>query len=275
MPVISLAIQKGGSGKTTTVINLAAALQLQGKSVLVIDADPQANLSQSLGIIEEPERSLYTELKKEMAGETSDLQQVIVETKTGLHLVPSSLELAAAELELVSVYGREQLFSWMLESLKDKYDFIFIDCPPAIGMLTVNALVASDYVLIPLQAEFLPLKGVYSFMHHLNTIKKKLNPKINLLGFILVKFDERKTMNRNVQQQLIDSYPGKLFNNKIRTSIELAKAQEAGKDIFSFHKSAPVAEDYRNLSQEFLAKLDSPDKKPDVVIGERKKEEVV
>ena len=258
MPIISLAIQKGGSGKTTTVINLGAALQREGKSVLLIDADPQANLTQSLGINDEPERSLYTELKKEMAGETSDLQQAIVESKTGLHVVPSCLELAGAELELVSVYGREQLFSWMLEQVRDRYDYIFIDCPPAFGMLTVNALVASDQVLIPLQGEFLPLKGVHSFLHHFNTIKKKLNPKLDLLGFILIKFDERKIMNRKVQQQLMDTYPEKLFNAYIRTSIELAKAQEAGEDIFSFNKSSAGAEDYRKLAEEFLLKLQVP-----------------
>jgi len=259
MPIISLAIQKGGSGKTTTAINLGAALQREGKSVLLIDADPQANLTQSLGINDEPEKSLYTELKKEMAGESSDLQQVIVETKTGLHLIPSSLELAVAELELVSVYGREQLFSWMLEQIHGKYDFIFIDCPPAFGMLTVNALVASDEVLIPLQGEFLPLKGVHSFIHHFNAIKKKLNPKLDLLGFVLIKFDERKIMNRNVQQQLMEEYPGKLFNTFIRTSIELAKAQEAGKDIFSFNKNSTVAEDYQKLAAEFLQKLNIPE----------------
>src|SRR5687767_14171006 len=147
MSIVAISIQKGGSGKTTTAINLGAALQRTGKSVLLMDADPQANLSQSLGIIEEPVRNIFTELKKEIAGEKSDISQVIVQTKSGLNLVPSSIELAGAELELVSVYGREQVFSWMLESIKSAYDFILIDCPPAIGMLTVNALVVSEWVL--------------------------------------------------------------------------------------------------------------------------------
>ena len=181
MSVISIAIQKGGSGKTTTAINLAAALQRMGKTILLFDADPQANLSQSLGVLDEPEKNLFTELKKEIAGESGDLQQVIIQTKSGLFLVPSSIELAGAELELVSVYGREQVFSWLLEPLKNNYDFIFIDCPPAIGMLTVNALVASDYVLMPLQAEFLPLKGLRSFMHHFKAVKSKLNRNLEVL----------------------------------------------------------------------------------------------
>ncbi|HRO45279.1 ParA family protein [Agriterribacter sp.] len=255
MSVISIAIQKGGSGKTTTAINLAAALQRMGKKVLLFDADPQANLSQSLGVLDEPEKNLFTELKKEIAGESGDLVQTIIQTRSGLPLVPSSIELAGAELELVSVYGREQVFSWMLESLKEKYDFIFIDCPPAIGMLTVNALVASDYVLMPLQAEFLPLKGLRSFMHHFKAVKSKLNRNLEVLGFILTRYDERKTMNRQVYQQLEQEFGEKAFHTHIRNNIQLAKAQEAGTDIFSFDKHAHGAEDYQNLALEFIEKI--------------------
>ncbi len=152
MPVISIAIQKGGSGKTTSTINLAAALQKQGKTILLIDADPQANLSQSLGIEDEPEHNLYTELKREMSGEPSDIRKAIVEIRPGFSVVPASIELAGAEIELVSVYSREQILRALLEQVVADYDFIFIDCPHAIGMLTINALVASDYVLMPFRA---------------------------------------------------------------------------------------------------------------------------
>ena len=254
MKIISISIQKGGSAKTTTAINLAAALHNKGNKILLIDADPQASLSHSLGISDDPEKNLYTELSKEMKGETGDLQNAIVETNSGLALVPSSIDLANAELELVSVYGREQVLSWMLEKISNKYDFIFIDCPPAIGMLTVNALVASDYILMPLQAEYLPLRGVRSFMHHFKTLKK-INKKLELLGFVLTRYDERKIMNRQILHELENEFGEKVFTTHIRNNIQLAKAQEAGLDIFNFDKRSHGAEDYNELAKEFLLKL--------------------
>ncbi len=255
MPVISVAIQKGGSGKTTTVINLGAALQRSGKNVLLVDADPQANLSQSLGMKDEPEANLYTEIKKEITGEGSDVKKAIIEIRPGFSVIPASIELADAEMELVSVYSREQVLTWILQPVINEYDFIFIDCPHSIGMLTVNALVLCDHVIIPLQAEFLPLKGVHSFMRQFNSIKKRLNPKINLLGFILTKFDDRKTMNRQVQQQLETEFEKDVFTTHIRSNIQLAKAQEAGTDIFNFDKHSHGAEDYDELAKEFLKKI--------------------
>ena len=256
MSVISIAIQKGGSGKTTTAINLAAALHQQGRKVLLIDADPQASLSQSLGIMEEPEENLYTELKNAIAGKDGSMEKVVVRTACGLPLVPSSIELAAAELELVSVYGREKVFSWMLESVIKQYDFIFIDCPPAIGMLTVNALTASDYVLLPLQAEFLPLKGLQSFMRSFNIIKKQLNPALQILGYLLTKFDGRKSMTQRVLSQLEDYAGNEVFVTRIRTNIALAQAQEKGVDIFSYDKNCNGARDYHQLALEFLEKIE-------------------
>jgi chromosome partitioning protein len=253
--ILSLAIQKGGSGKTTTAINLAAAIQQMGKRVLIVDMDPQANCTQALGVLEEPDFGTYQLLKKEAAGEEVNAREAILTTKSGVDLIPSGLELANAEIELVSVYGREKLASQLLKPLKQSYDYIFIDCPPAIGMLTVNALAASDYVLMPLQAEFLPLNGVRSFLRSFEKIRKQIHPQLKLLGFILTKFDERKSMNRSVLQQLESEFGGKVFQTRVRTNIALAKAQEAGLDIFHFDKSSNGALDYHQLAQELLGRI--------------------
>jgi len=255
--IISLAIQKGGSGKTTTAINLAAALQQIGHRVLVVDMDPQANCTQTLGILEDPEFGTYQLLKKEASGEEVNAMDAVISTKGGLDLIPSGVELASAELELVSVYGREQLTKQILKPLRSRYDYIFIDCPPAIGMLTVNALVASDYVLMPLQAEFLPLKGLRSFLRSLEKIKKQLSPQIKLIGFVLTKYDKRKSMNLEVLQELEREFEDKVFQTKIRTNIALAKAQEAGLDIFHFDKRSNGASDYHLLAKELLQRLPS------------------
>lgn len=254
MHIISVAIQKGGSGKTTTALNLAAALRDQGKTCLLVDLDPQANLSQSLGVHDEAEPNIYHLLKQEAFGKPIRVEEAILE-KSGLDLIPSSLELASAELELVSVYGREKIMSQMLQRLEKQYDYILIDCPPSIGILTVNALVASNYILLPLNAEFLSFKGAKSFLRHLELVKR-LNNEIAVLGFVLTKFDTRKTMNREVREQLRDAFgPDKVFQTYIRPNIALAKAQEQGIDIFSFNKNANGAQDYRQLATEFLAKI--------------------
>ena len=255
MLIISIAIQKGGSGKTTTAINLAAALREQGKKVLLIDADPQASLSLALGI-KETVGNLFTELSQEISGESGDLSKVIVQTGSGLDLIAGSPGLATAELELVSVYGREQVLTWMLERLAPDYDFVFIDCPPAMGMLTVNALVASHYVLIPLQAEFLPLNGLRGFMQHLRLIRK-LNRQLDVLGFVLTQYDERKLMNRAILQQLEQEFGEKVFRTHIRNNVQLAKAQESGMDIFRYDRKCHGAGDYYELAKNLLQKTES------------------
>lgn len=257
MPVISIAIQKGGSGKTTTALNLGAALSQQGKKVLLIDADPQANLSQSLGIEEEPRFNLYTELKKEILQEGGRLLDAVVPTVAKVDVIPASIDLAIVELEMAGLIGREHLMSDLLQPLTHVYDYIFIDCPHAISLLTVNALVASDYVLLPLPGEFLPLKGVYGFMRHFDLIRKKLNPRLELMGMVMTKYDERKQMNVGVRRQLEEKFDGKVFQTVVRTNIQLAKAQEAGKDIFTYDRSSNGAKDYRQLAAEVLARAES------------------
>jgi chromosome partitioning protein len=261
MPVVSVALQKGGSGKTTTTVNLGAALMRKGHSILLIDSDPQANLTYSLGIPDDLEKNLYTEYKKEIIGQKCDLRSSIVKTKCGLDLIPSSIDLANAELELVSKFAREQtLRNRMLRPLTSDYDFILIDCPPSFGMLTVNALVASDYVLIPLQGEFLPKKGVESFLKLIATMKEMLNARIEVAGFVLTKFSERKKMNREIREWLEDHFQKKVFKTFIHTDIKLAAAQRKGVDIFSFINRSVASDDYEKLALEFLQNLSISEK---------------
>lgn len=254
MKIVSIAIQKGGAGKTTTTVNLAAALRDTGKKCLLIDLDPQASLSQSLGIDDEPEPNVYHLLKREASGDPAPAEEAILD-RCGMDILPSSLELAGAELELVSVYGREQILSQILQRLDGKYDYVLLDCPPSIGMLTVNALVASHYLLMPVQAEFLSLKGAKSFLKHLDLVRR-LNGKLEVLGFVLTKYDARKTMTGEIEARLKEDFGSdKVFDTRIRSNIALAKAQQAGVDIFSFQRSSNGAEDYRKMGQEFLNKV--------------------
>lgn len=255
MKIIAIAIQKGGSGKTTTALNLGAALRDLGKRALLLDPDPQANLTQALGVSEEVEPNIYHALRQEAFEQAASIESSAVNC-CGLDLVPASIELASVEVELVSIYGREQILKQLLHRLQASYDYVLIDCPPSMGMLTVNALVASDLIIMPRQAEFLPLKGVRSFMLHLGKIKKLLNPGIDLLGFVLTKYDRRKTMNRNVLERLQEEYgENKIFSTFIRTNIALVNAQEKGVDIFTFDKNANGAKDYMQLAHEMLAKM--------------------
>lgn len=254
MHIISIAIQKGGSGKTTTTINLAAALQQMGKKVLLIDMDPQANLTQSLGFRDELKPSIYHALRKVALGDEIEWSKLKQEN-CNLDLLPASLDLANAELELVSVYGRENLLKKILQQLPESYDFVFIDCPPSVGILTVNALTASHFVFLPLQAEFLPLKGLQSFMRMYGIIKAQANKHLEILGIVLTKYDPRKIMNRDVLEILSRDYGEQVFLTHIRTNISLAKAQEKGVDIFTYEKTSNGAYDYMQLAREFLLKL--------------------
>jgi chromosome partitioning protein len=261
MSVISIAIQKGGSGKTTTAVNLGAALMRKGHSVLLIDSDPQANLTYSLGVADDLEINLYTEYKKEIMGQKSILKDSIVKTNCGLDLIPSSIDLANAELELVSKFAREQtLRNRMLRPLVNDYDYILIDCPPSFGMLTVNALVASDYIIVPLQGEFLPKKGVESFLKLIATMKEVLNAKTEVAGFVLTRFSPSKKMNAEVREWLEENFHEKLFKTFIHTDIRLATAQKKGQDIFSYSNTSIAANDYESLALEFLQRIPSEKK---------------
>lgn len=253
MPILSIAIQKGGSGKTTTALNLAAALREMGRKVLLIDLDPQSNLTQAMGFQEEPEPNVYQLLKSEAAGQETDVRAAIYQAN-GMDIIPANLELSAAEMELVSVYGRENLLKTILQPIQEDYDYIIVDCPPSIGMLTVNALVASDFILMPLQAEFLPLKGLRSFMRAFQGVRK-LNKNLEILGVLLTRFDGRLSMSQRIVKQLEEEYGDKVFINKIKTNIALARAQERGLDIFLHDESSNGALNYLSLAYEVEGRI--------------------
>ena len=256
MAVISIATQKGGTAKTTTAINLAASLRLNGYSVLLIDSDPQCNLTYSLGLADDSELNLYTEYKKEISGQKSNLAEAVRQTKSGLHLIPSSIELANSELELVSKFAREYtLRNRMLRRLVNEYDIILIDCPPSFGMLTINALVASDHILIPVQGEYLPKKGVESFLKLLQNMKELLGINVNVIGYLLTRFSPRKKMNLEIKEWLEKTFQDKLFRTFIHTDIRLSMAQKKGEDIFTYAPGSVAAHDYESFAVEFLKTL--------------------
>ena len=221
----------------------------------MVDLDPQANMTQALGLNDWPERSIYNLLKEMAAGQKVNVKDIIMENN-GLHFVPASLELAGAELELVSTYGRETFLKKMLAPLRAEFDYILIDCPPSVAMLTVNAMVASDAVLLPMNAEFFHLKGVESFLQHLEKIKNTLHADLKVLGFVLTKFDPRKKMNQNVQAILKERFGKKVFDTTIRVNIAIAQAQAEGMDIFTYDRFSNGAMDYLNLASEFIRKIE-------------------
>jgi len=245
--VITITNQKGGVGKTTTTVNLSAYLANEGKRVLLVDLDPQGNSTSSLGVEKsELTRSLYDVLVNEVHP-----QDVLKETKyKGLHIIPSTQVLAAAEVELVSELAREYKLKQALEKVADRYDYIILDSPPSLGILTVNGLTASDKVLIPVQAEYFALEGLSQLLHTVQRIKSSLNPQIDLLGVLLTMYDKRTVLARQVEQEVKKHFPGKVFDVIVPRNIRLAEAPSFGKSIFGYDRLGKGANAYKSLAKE-------------------------
>lgn len=242
--IFCISNHKGGVGKTTSTINIGAGLNKLGKKVLLIDLDPQANLSQSLGIVEAT-KNIYGAIRSEYL-----LQPITI--LEGFDIVPSTLDLSGAEIELISEAGREYILSELIEPIKKNYDFILIDCPPSIGLLTVNALTVSDAVLIPLQAEFLAVQGLTKLTEVIEKVKIRLNKKLTIGGVFITQYDNRKILNRNVVESVEAYFKTAVFRNKIRENVALAEAPTNGVDIFRYNPNSNGAEDYLNLCKEIL-----------------------
>lgn len=251
--IIAVLNHKGGVGKTTTTINLAAALQQKKKRVLAIDMDGQANLTESFGLSIEEEQTVYGAMK-------GKYPLPLVETAGGVTVVPSCLDLSAAEAELINEPGRELILSGLIAKSLDhrKFDYILIDCPPSLGLLTLNALTAADYLIIPVQAQFLAMRGMAKIMNVIATVQERLNPKLAIGGIVITQFDKRKTLNKSVAELVKDSFCDKVFKTVIRDNVSLAEAPIKGKNIFEYSKNSNGAKDYMALAQEVL-KLNNPD----------------
>jgi chromosome partitioning protein len=253
MKIIALINQKGGVGKTTCAINIGAGLNKLSKRVLLIDLDPQAHLTYSLGVpahsLGVPAHELNNTVYELLKGAVT-LKETIIE-RNGLSLVPSSLNLSGAEIEFSGVAGREFLLKETVEGLK-KYDYVFIDCPPSLGLLTLNALTTAQKVYIPLQTEFLALQGMTKLLETITVVKKRLNKNIEIAGIIAMRFDNRKNLNREVVEKIKEYFGDKLFNTLIRDNISLAEAPSFGKTIFEYKSNSYGAKDYLDLCKEII-----------------------
>ena len=242
--VISISNHKGGVGKTTSAINIGAGLNKLGKKVLLIDLDAQANLSQSLGLINQ-ERNIYGAIK-------GDYKLEPITITKGWDIIPSTLDLSGAEVELSVEAGREFILRELIEPLRASYDYIIIDSPPSLGLLTINAFTASDEIFIPLQAQYLALQGLSKLVEVIDKIKKRLNKELKIGGVFITQYDNRKVLNRDVVETIQAHFKDQVFKTKVRDNIALAEAPAQGMDIFRYQPKSYGAEDYLNLCKEIL-----------------------
>lgn len=251
--IISMINQKGGVGKTTTAINLSAALALAGKKVLLVDIDPQANATTGVGIdCYEREHGIYDAIIGDK--ETSDI--VCKTDVKNLHLAPSSISLAGATIELVNMEEREFRLSQAIKQVSADYDFVIIDNPPSLGLLTLNGLVASDSVLIPVQSEYYALEGLGQLMNTVKLVQENINSDLTILGVIITMFDKRNNLSAEILEELYKHFPYKIYRSIIPRNIRLTEAPSHGKSIFHYAENSRGARAYERLAKEFLAEFE-------------------
>ena len=254
--VTAVVNQKGGTGKTTTCENLGIGLAMEGKKVLLVDTDPQASLTISLGY-PVPDRispTLSDLMKKIVSDQPIESGEGILHHPEGVDLVPANIELAGMEVSLVNVMSRESVLKQYLDSVKKEYDFILLDCMPSLGMLTINTLAAADNVIIPVQAQYLPAKGLEQLLQTVNKVKRQINPRLRIEGILLTMVDSRTNYAKDISALIRENYGGKLkvYQTDIPRSVRAEEISAEGKSIFRHDPKGKVAEAYRVLTKEVL-----------------------
>ncbi len=249
--IIAIANQKGGVGKTTTAVNLAAALGVLEKKVLLIDADPQANASSGLGVdIEAIEQGTYQLLEH-----SAKASELIIPTDTpNLDIIPAHIDLVAIEIELVDIENREYMLRAALEEIQDSYDYIIIDCAPSLGLLTLNALTASHSVLIPIQCEYFALEGLGKLLNTIKSVQKYHNQNLDIEGLLLTMYDSRLRLSNQVVQEVNQHFEGLTFKTIIQRNVRLSEAPSYGESIINYDASSKGSENYLSLANELLTK---------------------
>lgn len=252
--VYAVANQKGGVGKTTTAINLATYLAAAGRKVLLLDMDPQANTTSGIGATTKKREHTVYDLLVQDNDEITIFDVIVPSQRRELVVAPCTVDLAAAEVELVGALAREHRLRQVLEPIRNRCDYVIIDCPPSLGLLTVNALVAADGVLIPIQCEYLALEGLTQLLNTVNIVKNKLNPNLYIAGVILTMFDPRTRLAGDIVREVRSHFPNEAFQTIISRNVRLSEAPSFGQAILDYDPTSPGALSYRALAEEVMAR---------------------
>ncbi len=252
--IFAITNQKGGVGKTTTSINLATYLAAAGRKVLLVDMDPQANTSSGIGVLKNVRQYTIYDLLVQPDEEVTIFDVIVPTARRELVVAPCTVDLAGAEMELVGEIARENKLRQALEPIKSRCDYIIIDCPPSLGLLTINALVAADGLIIPIQCEYLALEGLSQLLNTVNIVKSKLNPSLYVAGVVLTMFDPRTRLAGDIVREVRNHFPTEVFQTVISRNVRLSEAPSFGQSILDYDPHSPGAMAYRALAEEVMAR---------------------